>query len=42
MELRDLSPSLGAEVVGLDIAQPLDEATITQLRRCQLANPGIL
>jgi|EP01046_Picozoa_sp_COSAG06_P024852 hypothetical protein len=33
MELRDLSPSLGAEVVGLDIAQPLDEATIMQLRR---------
>jgi len=34
--LRPLSPALGAEVSGLDLSQPLDAATVAQLRAAWL------
>ena len=36
LELRPLSPALGAEVRGLDLARPLDRATVAELRRAWL------
>ncbi len=30
--IHRLSPALGAEVVGIDLAQPLDAATVTRVR----------
>jgi taurine dioxygenase/alpha-ketoglutarate-dependent 2,4-dichlorophenoxyacetate dioxygenase len=32
LDIHRLSPALGAEIVGLDLAQPLDLATITRVR----------
>jgi taurine dioxygenase/alpha-ketoglutarate-dependent 2,4-dichlorophenoxyacetate dioxygenase len=32
LDIHRLSPALGAEIVGLDLAQPLDPATITRVR----------
>ena len=33
MRTRELTPELGSEVIGLDIAQPLDTVTVATLRR---------
>lgn len=32
VEIRPLTPMIGAEIVGLDLARPLDEATFAQVR----------
>ena len=42
MEIKKLCPVLGAEVRGLDLATPLDDATFSQLRRIWNDHDGLL
>ena len=40
-EVRTLTPQVGGEVIGLDLAQPLDELQVTELKAA-LADRGVL
>src|SRR5262245_24417986 len=42
VNIRRLSYALGAEVVGLDITRPLDDATVSQLRKAFLEHHLLL
>ena len=41
-EVRRLSAALGAEIIGIDLRQPLDAATVAALRRTWLENQVLL
>ncbi|MDX1432638.1 MAG: TauD/TfdA family dioxygenase [Gammaproteobacteria bacterium] len=41
-ELRRLSPALGAEIIGLDVARPLSDADFARLRADWIAADGVL
>ena len=40
--VRKLSPALGAEVTGVDLAEPLDDATLSQIREIWAEHPVLV
>lgn len=42
MEIRPLSPAIGAEIVGVDLSQPLDDATFERIRHAWFDNNILL